>query len=62
MKGGKDTLDLSDLGEVSTFAEFKDASVERNGKVVYDMDGDGSNVIVLLDTTLDDLSASDFIF
>ncbi|WP_121061064.1 calcium-binding protein [Chachezhania antarctica] len=59
---GNDELDFSDFGEATTFAEFKDASQERGGNVVYDMDGDGLNKIVLLDTTMDDLSASDFIF
>lgn len=59
----KDTLDLSGLtGEATSFEAFVDAATERGGKVVYDLDGDGENVIVLLDTSLDDLSASDFLF
>ena len=60
---GRDDLDLSRLeGEASSVREFKDASTERNGRVVYDMGDDGKNMIVLLDISLDDLSGRDFIF
>lgn len=62
-KPGTDTLDLSGLtGEAESFDAFLDAATQQGDKVVYDLDGDGQNVIVLLDTSLDDLSASDFLF
>ncbi|WP_158963720.1 calcium-binding protein [Chachezhania sediminis] len=61
--GGKDKLDFSDFaGEATSFDAFMDAATEKNGRVIYDVDGDGENVIVLLHTSLDDLSANDFIF
>ena len=60
---GKDDLDLSNLrGEADSLRAFKQASTEVNGRVIYDMDDDGQNVIVLLNTSLDDLHARDFIF
>jgi len=60
---GKDTLDLSGLtDEATSFAEFLDAATQKGGRVIYDLDGDGDNVIVLRHTSLDDLSASDFLF
>ena len=60
---GKDTLDLSGLtGEAASFGDFLAAATERDGSVVYDLGGDGKNVITLLDTSLDDLGASDFLF
>ncbi|WP_121061066.1 calcium-binding protein [Chachezhania antarctica] len=60
---GGDQLDFSGFaGQAKNFDQFKTASIERDGKVIYDRGGDDQNKIVLLDTTLDDLSASDFIF
>ena len=60
---GRDSLDFSNFdGEATSYDEFLSAAVERGNKVVYDFGDDGDNLIVLLDTSLDDLSASDFIF
>ncbi|WP_121061068.1 calcium-binding protein [Chachezhania antarctica] len=60
---GNDQLDFSNFSnEATSLAQFKNASTERKGKVIYDMGGDDQNKIVLLDTDLSDLSASDFIF
>lgn len=60
---GVDQLDLSALmDEAGSLQDFKDASREANGNVIYDLGDDGQNVIVLKGVSLDDLSASDFIF
>ncbi|MCB1340552.1 MAG: hypothetical protein KDK24_05705 [Pseudooceanicola sp.] len=62
-QAGRDDLDFSKLtGEATSLREFKAAATEVNGRVIYDMDGDGANVIVLLGVSLDDLHARDFIF
>lgn len=62
-QAGVDDLDFSGaIGEVRTVASFKAASSEVNGRVIYDMDNDGANVVVLIGVSLDDLHARDFIF
>ncbi len=60
---GTDLLDLSALtSEASSFEDFLNASSESGTKVVYDLDNDGENRIVLKNTTLDELSSDDFLF
>lgn len=62
-KPGTDLLDFSQTtGEATSLQEFLDASTEANGRLVYDMDGDGQNVIVLVGVGLGDLTANDFLF
>lgn len=59
----QDDIDFSGLtGEATTYAEFMESATQRGDSVVYDQDRDGENVLVLLDTDLEDLRPSDFIF
>ncbi|QEW20569.1 Hemolysin, chromosomal [Marinibacterium anthonyi] len=60
---GEDTLDISALtGEAQSLTDFLAASTEDTTGLVYDMGGDGENVIVLVGVTANDLGASDFLF
>ena len=60
---GLDVIDLSGAtGEAESFDAFLAASTQSGSRVIYDLDGDGANVIVLKDITLDALSADDFLF
>ncbi len=60
---GFDTLRLvKGNGEAGSVAEFKAASEDLGGMVIYDKGGDDKNVIVLLDTALSDLTSADFDF
>jgi hypothetical protein len=60
---GTDVLHLAPGGgEAASLAEFLAASQQVGGNLVYDMDGDGRNVIVLQGITAADLSEASFDF
>ncbi len=69
---GRDTVQFEDgsdvlrmvpgNGEARTLAEFKAAAEDLGEMVVYDLGGDGLNVITLLGASLSDLTTDDFVF
>lgn len=61
-KSGKEWIDLSGFDEVTDFASLLAAMTDTADGATYDLDGDGANVIVLTGVSVDDLSASDFLF
>lgn len=59
---GKDRIVMGAAGEVSDYESFLKAARQDGTDVVYDLDDDGLNVIVLEDQRLNALKASDFEF
>ena len=57
-----DVVDFRGLGEVCDFDQVMAAMTNGCGRVVYDLDDDGENVIVFRGLSVSDFSASDFLF